>query len=608
MYRYFPSVFTISASSTPCTWIFVSEKSLELVLEASAASAVAAILNVLVQGVDEADIVKTDGDYIYYITNGNLAIVKAYPADKAELVHTIEFNSFNPNELFIQDDKLLVFGTNYQSYVIQEQNAQIYPRIPSFNTVELRLYDISDKEDPELLRKVNFEGSYLTSRKIDDYVYFVVNTYPRYYETQPLCKDFVPKYAETTGEPTEEDYKPIASCTQIGYVPEIQPQSFFTIASISMENKNEEIEKQVIVGSGQDVYASLQNMYVVQTTYPIYNALGKPAEDFTEKTIISKFSLDDGEIEFTNSGEVPGHILNQFSMDEHKDNFRIATTTGNLWGIEESVSKNNVYVLDEDLKVIGKLEDLAPGEKIYSARFMGDRGYLVTFKKVDPLFVIDLSNPKNPEVLGKLKIPGYSDYLHPYDENHIIGIGKDAVEAAEELKEQRNLDFAWYQGLKMAIFDVSDVENPVEMYKVVIGDRGTDSPVLHNHKAFLFDKEKELLVIPIQLAEFPEGYEPETAWEYGDYTFQGAYVYNINLDDGFTLKGRITHQTEEDLNKLGYYYYGYGNSVERSLYIGNVLYTFSNNFLRLNDLDDLDELAKIEFKEEDRYQPLYEVV
>ena len=159
---------------------------------------------------------------------------------------------------------------------------------------------------------------------------------------------------------------------------------------------------------------------------------GELAKDFTERTVITKFGLDDGEVEFLGTGDVKGHILNQFSMDEYDEHFRIATTSGNFW---QGDSANNVYVLDPDLEVVGELEDLAPGEKIYSVRFMGEKGYVVTFKKIDPLFVIDLSDHENPSVLGKLKIPGYSDYLHPYDENHIIGIGKETVEAEEELVE-----------------------------------------------------------------------------------------------------------------------------------------------------------------------------
>ncbi len=222
------------------------------------------------------------------------------------------------------------------------------------------------------------------------------------------------------------------------------------------------------------VYCSAEYLYLTTGGY--------------SETGIHKIRLDNGYIEGVADGSVPGWVLNQFSMDESDGYFRIATTTGHAWGV--STSKNNVYVLDEDLKVVGELEDLAPGEQIYSARFMGNRLYLVTFKKVDPLFVIDLADPTAPRVLGKLKIPGYSNYLHPYDEKHVIGLGKEAVDS-------EGGSFAWYQGVKLSLFDVSDVSNPREVAKLEIGDRGTDSPALYDHKAFLFSRERNLLVIPI---------------------------------------------------------------------------------------------------------------
>jgi len=328
-------------------------------------------------------------------------------------------------------------------------------------------------------------------------------------------------------------------------------------------------------------------------------------------------------------------------------------------------SRNRVYVLDEDLKIIGKLEDLAHGEKIYSARFVGKRAYVVTFKKVDPLFVIDLSNAENPKVLGYLKIPGYSDYLHPYDENHVIGIGKEAVDASDSDRSGRNLDFAWYQGVKVSLFDVSDVENPREIGKLVIGDRGTDSLVLNDHKALLFDKEKKLLVIPVSVAEIDRSKYRECSSEeledynsynycltpntYGEHVWQGAYVLNIDLENGISIRGKITHFDEKYNAKYGYARdevigtnrtdeygvvwtkesnSGYGNwrgpthyssirtnedvdkylggisykpnfwdyryQIQRSLFMDNVLYSVSQSKIKANDLTTLNEINKVE--------------
>jgi uncharacterized secreted protein with C-terminal beta-propeller domain len=228
---------------------------------------------------------------------------------------------------------------------------------------------------------------------------------------------------------------------------------------------------------------------------------------------------------------------------------------------------------------------------------MGEKAYLVTFKKVDPFFTIDLSDPENPKVLGKLKIPGYSDYLHPFDENHIIGIGKDTVEALDDLKENRGIDFTWYQGIKIALFDVSDFENPKELAKIVIGDRGTNSPALQNHKAFLFDREKELLVIPVSLCEISEEIKERndgyTGNIHGDFTFQGAYVYRLSLE-GFEYRGRITHLDDQDIIKSSYWGYYGDKAIHRSLYIGDTLYTISNSMVKMNNLEDLSEISSVE--------------
>ena len=577
--------------------------------------------NVQVKGVDEADIIKTDGDYIYTIAQGNLVIAKAYPAEQAEILSTTKLSNFYPNELFIHNDKLLIFGStsyNFETPKAQEQeeenqgetpeqgeiaNAKMtasirapdyYPYYRSFMTV--KLYDTSDKENPELLRTVDFEGNYLTSRKINENVYFVVNSYPRYWDVMPMCEDIVPMYRDTTSdkEPKLEDMQPIARCVDIGYIPPIQAENFITVASISMTDEDADVNKEVIVGSGQNVYASLENLYIAQTAWPRYTALGELAEDSVEKTVITKFNLDNGEIEFLGKGEVKGTILNQFSMDEYDNNFRIATTISGYVDNRDT-STNNMYVLDKDLKVVGSLEGIAPGESIYSVRFMGKRGYMVTFRHVDPLFVIDLSDPENPSVLGKLKIPGYSDYLHPYDETHLIGIGKEVDESidADKVHTEGAVYYTAIQGVKLAIFDVSDVENPIEMYKEVIGDRGTESPAASDHKAFLFDKEKELLVIPMTVAELKPG---QTKDMQGEYTFQGAYVYNLNLDDGFQLRGRVTHYDDDEVFKKAGYYFRGDYSIKRSLYIDDVLYTLSDSRLQLNDLDDLSRLKALEFE------------
>lgn len=572
--------------------------------------------NIQVEGVDEADIVKTDGQYIYTLSGSKLVIIKAWPAEDAEVLAEVDLGDFYPREMFIDGDKLMLFGsTRAEAPVPLEASVRgasaemsIYPYYYSMTTVQL--WDVSDRDDPEKVREVDFEGNYLTSRKIGNDVYFVINSYPRYYAMPENPEDLIPRYRETSaGEIAsgqEGELENTCGCANVAYFEPINARSFITLASMSISDPDADVEKEVIVGSGDNVYASLDNLYIAEYHYSPWYWDIREANTFertpTETTIVHKFELDNGEINYMSNAEVPGRVLNQFSMDEFSGHFRIATTIGHVSQMGGG-STNNVYIYNENMNLTGKLEDLAPGERIYSARFMGERGYLVTFKKVDPLFVIDLSNPSSPMVLGKLKIPGYSDYLHPYDENHLIGIGKEAVEAEEEGR-----DFAWYQGVKMAIFDVSDVENPKELHKVVIGDRGTDSPILSDHKAFLFDRERELLVIPILLAEIKGDPSELPDWAYGDYVYQGAYVYNINLEDGFDLRGRITHFDDEDaFTKSGYYFRGGGYSIMRSLYIGDVLCTLSQNRLKMNDLSDLDEITVLDFGDlnQNRYYEAY---
>jgi uncharacterized secreted protein with C-terminal beta-propeller domain len=236
-----------------------------------------------------------------------------------------------------------------------------------------------------------------------------------------------------------------------------------------------------------------------------------------------------------------------------------------------------------NLTIVGRLEGLAPDENFHSARFMGNKCYLVTFMMTDPLFVIDLSDPAKPTELGNLTIPGYSDYLHPYDENHLIGVGKETSAAEEQY-------FAWYQGVKISLFDVSNVSNPIQIANYTIGDRGTTSPVLDDHRAFLFDKSQDLLVIPVLEAkvdqtQYPPGQVPASA--YGQPVWQGAYVFNITLNEGLVVKGKISH-LENGVDIWNSIYY-----VQRSLYIQDVLYTISDAKVRMNSLENLAFIKEI---------------
>jgi uncharacterized secreted protein with C-terminal beta-propeller domain len=567
--------------------------------------------NIQVAGVDEADFVKTDGQYIYVLSGSKLVIIDSFPAEDARVLSETEIEG-TPSEFFVNGDDLIVFTQGWPKVIpmAEEKHGGYYG---GYGYTGMIQYDISDRTDPEIERDIYAEGYYMDSRMIGKHVYVIVNKNAWYYEGDETGVRPPEIYVDSVNE--SEAFPEI-------YYPDLPAYSYrySTVLSIDLDDKDEGPERKIyLLGDATDMYVSKKNIYLVHEKYPYFPEpvplIGDiapsvipeiyPPPDWThrEESAIHRIAVDEGKISYEASGSVPGHVLNQFSMDEYEGHFRIATTEGQVARTAaQASSKNNVYVLDMDLDVVGKVEDLAPGEKIYSARFMGGRGYLVTFRKVDPLFVIDLRDPKDPEVLGKLKIPGYSDYLHPYDEDHLIGLGKEAIPADEG-------DFSWYQGVKLSLFDVSDVEKPKEIAKFDIGDRGTESYALHDHKAFLFSKSKNLLVIPITLAEideeqYPAGVEP---WQSGEYTFQGAYVFRLNTKDGFKLKGRVSHVDDEDVyDKSGYYFYSQ-YSVERSLYIDDVLYTISDSKVKMNDLESLDEINEVDLPyEEPDYGYWYE--
>lgn len=544
--------------------------------------------NVQVEGVDEADTVKTDGRYIYQIGENKVLVIKAVPPDKMEVTDTIDYSEggLNPVELYISGNRLVVIGTS-SNYIPcypaplkgTGRQSTMCPPWPRNQTTKAVIYDASNRYDLKKLRVVELEGSYVSSRMIGDNLYLLARKYIYGYREEPE-PDLRPFYRDSAvkDDMVPMDYKAIC------YFPGLVETSYLTIAGVDVDGM-EKAQVKAYLGSGENVYCSSKNLYVAVSSYK--------NEDYYSK--IYRFKLDGRQVTASGSGEVKGTPLNQFSMDENGDYFRIATTSGDIWRNDEKTSKNNVYVLDKNMKVTGKLEDVAPGEKIYSTRFMGDRLYMVTFRTVDPFFVIDLKNPAKPKILGALKIPGYSDYLHPYDENHIIGFGKNTVEG----KGWNGDTMAYYMGMKIAVFDVTDVSKPVEMFKTTIGDRGTDSELLRNHKALLFSKEKGLLAFPVTVMEVKEKMQDiENMPQYGTFTFQGAYVYSLNLKDGFKLRGRITHLSKEDYEKAGNYWYDGSKNVQRILYIGSNLYTLSNSKVMANDMQDLSLKGELSLKED----------
>lgn len=652
--------------------------------------------NIQVEGVDEADIVKNDGKYIYVLSGSKVIIVEAYPAEEMKILS--EINKTGVMELFINGDKLIIFSSDYKGT----------------SEIIISTYDVSDRSSPKLDDEISLEGNYVTSRMIGNYVYLIDNQYIGY--DNPILPML-----------SINGVQEKIAATDIAYFPNPDTSYTFTNVLALDLDSGEHSLKTYLTGASYNIYVSENNIYLTYTKTMSYNTyfddlvteiimplLSEPEksqveeimtsdkqlyeksneistivqdyseslkgiekENFdsslleettkfseelqkkTQKTVVHKINVDKLDISYITNEEVPGYLLNQFSMDEYKGNFRIATTTGDSWGSRTS-SLNHIFVLNKDLETIGGVDDLAKGERIYSTRFMGERAYMVTFRQVDPLFVIDLSNPKSPEVLGQLKVTGFSNYLHPYDENHIIGIGKEASEEGR------------VQGLKIALFDVSDVSNPIEQAKYELKEQWSDSNALYDHKAFLFDKEKQLLVLPVSytkevklnyvqgeilvgfnddvtkvqaesLAEsydltyksvftspdawqdpllkslliyVPEGkeqewietFEKQSIVDYAELNgmasssnLQTRYEYwqgafVFNINENkISLRGKIDHNQSESQD------YSYLAYVQRSLYMDNVLYTISQQKIKANSLTDLSAIGSVDLPYEQQY-------
>ena len=470
--------------------------------------------NIQVAGVDEEDVVKTDGEYIYLARESLILIVRAYPAEKALLLSTVK--AAGPvRGLYVNGDRLIaVTGMRYHPIPVMVECPPIkcpIRRPPIITNSTVQVFDISDRGSPAEVRRASVSGMPLTSRMIGNYVYLITS--------EPII---VPLDGDEIALPSYSDGLRVYYMRpdQIYYtdIPG-HGYSYTNIMAVNIRNIGEEPAVTTVLSPASVIYVSMENIYLASIRWLD-----------GEETVIHRLSINGPRVTPVAVGTVPGHPLNQFSLDEYNGRLRIATTLNKPTGR----STNNVYVLDLALKVVGKLEGLALGERIYSARFMGDKAYIVTFRKVDPLFVVDL---KEMRVLGKLKIPGYSSYLHPYGENYLIGVGKDAKPAEEG-------DFAWFQGLKISLFDISDLSNPREVDSLILGDRGTESEVLYNHRAFLFDEERGILVLSVLLAVVDRsdfaGRPPANA--YGEYVFQGAYILKVMPQDGIRIMGRVTHR------------------------------------------------------------------
>jgi inhibitor of cysteine peptidase len=533
--------------------------------------------NIQVAGVDEADLVKNDGEYLYltsndYSSNQNYIYIMKADAEDPRVISRIplENNTYLAGMYLSQDSgELVVIGSEYQFYVLDDMPARAEGMIYQYQSevrTFLKIYDISDKVHPALAKNFTLTGSYFNSRMIGDYVYTVVSQPAQILANNVLSLPRI--YAGTEANevtPSEIYYSDTANYTDVA-------ENYFTYTTffgLNVKDSEQGLTNMtILMGGASNMYVSLNNMYV---TYPTWSD--------GQYTSIYRIGIDNGNLSFQAKGTVPGNVLNQYSMDEYNNFFRLTTTN---W---KDTTQNSVYVVNMNLTTVGTLElkNAEIRETIMSARFIGNKAYIVTFEQKDPFFVLDMSDPTDPRAAGKLEIPGYSSYLHPYDDSHIIGLGME-------------------NGVvKLSLFDVINVNNPIEIAKYTVQGDYSYSDALYDPKAFLFDKAKQLLVIPVSITQYgvvgdgvspPTGDEVSIAPIEGGY-WQGAYVFNLSLADGFELRGGITHQE----NASQQYYYGdYNLNIKRALFIGNTLYTVSNAKVQLNSLATLTFMAEVNLR------------
>ncbi len=543
--------------------------------------------NVQVENVDEADIVKTDGNYVYSLSEESVIITDVTDSSNPVVVSRINgITSSVPTEFMLYNDKLVLI-------------CEDATKSSSKRTVEVDVYDLADKSSPRKIKSFELNQRYYTSRMIDGHLYLIA------------CGHMKKSSNDKIDITYKEDYNTKEINLKNMYYFKDHPSYYETqIAHLDLNVVDQDVEVQSYLSDVDNIYVSENNIYIADRHYKsegrdelsviFSNVFGfkgiwsmvdsDDAYDRTYVTSIIKLNINKNHnVKFVGRNEFEGETVNQFSFDEYNSNLRVATQN------EDEGSR--ILVFNDKMKLIGESSYVGKDEDMYSSRFIGDRAYLVTYMNTDPLFTFDLSNPKKPKVLGELQIPGYSTYLHPYDENHLIGIGINTEERTVRSSSGRVIRTSVYvTGMKMALFDVSDIRNPKQISEQIIGDSRTKSAILDNHKALLFSKEKELIAIPV--TNYPRDLDDEMsdsssieslieAYNYGtDYTSEGYLVYNINLEDGITKKGTITHEDSKN-NQYS------ATQMLRGLYINDYLYTVSQHMLKVNRLDTLDEISEL---------------
>ena len=514
--------------------------------------------NVQVKGVDEADIVKTDGSYIYYVAGNQLNILKADGAN-TQLVSSTSLSADDSwwgynSELFVLGTRLMVITQSYNTVWINDANGGYQNNTDQTSAV---IYDISNPAKPVQVVSLGQSGSYVSARMIGDYVYLVTSQYI-YSPVKGTPVTYIP--ATYVGAETK-----LLMPTDLYVGGNPQSAAYTVVGSINLKSGANFTSAKAVFGGTSQVYANAEHLLLAISQYnedvlpiaPDKDGKNVQITNGSSSTDLVLLGLAEGQITKLASGSVPGSLLNQFSMDEYKGAFRIVTTVDS-WqqliytdGVDtydyNSATTNALYTLDQNLSVLGKIENLAKDETVQSVRFDGTIGYFVTFRQVDPLFAVDLSDPAAPRILDSLKIPGFSEYLHVFQDNLLLGIGYNADE-----------DSGGLQGVKLSMFDTSDKTNVKEIAKANVDASWTI--VGSNHKAILVDGEKNLIAFPAD---------------------SNYFIYRYTADKGFTLAAKVSMTADLSSWNL------------RGLFIGDNFYVLGDSGVTIISLSDFTVIGTV---------------
>lgn len=495
--------------------------------------------------VDESDVFKTDGTYFYIADRQTLRIVRARSAETMRQVGQVELPQ-RIRALYLRGDHVIALLPSYGAvHILTAQSADtlIWPPYFSGSQLQIVQIDVSDPNAPTLNRQITLDGSLVTSRLTNDRLIVVLTHLP------PDPPDPV---AAVLGTVSADDVLPklklpdgtqrrVVEATGVLHPESPQGYAMTVVVTLDADDVETVVGSTAVMADAGTIYASTEALYLTDPDVR--------EGDFRPVTTIHKLAFDDdGVARYTASGQVPGRPLNQFSLGEDQGVLRIATHVASvrfLPLIEPVIMAdaapgaaqagdlpaepfNAVYTLREqngELEILGRVEGIAPGEQLFAARFIGDRGYLVTFRRIDPFFVVDLSDPENPRLAGELKVPGFSDYLHPLADHRVIGIGRSV---------DTSFGGTVPKALQLSLFDVSDPDDPQLIQQLEVGGYGSHSDVSSDAKAFAILPQRGLMILPAVLT--PEATRP---FERGP-EFDGVLVFRVG-PDGFQELGRIAN-------------------------------------------------------------------